>query len=43
MRGAGRPDDPYSVTLRIGVCPASLEWLLIDRLADVRRRFPPLR
>jgi len=43
MRGAGRPDDPYAVTLRIGVCPASLEWLMVDGLADVHRRFPPLR
>lgn len=43
LRGLGRPDDPFAVTLRIGVCPSSLEWLLVDTLADLHRRYPPMR
>ena len=30
--------DPFAKTLRIGVCPASLEWLLADPLAALLRR-----
>ena len=43
LRGFGRPDDPFSVTLRVGVCPSSLEWLLVDSLSDFHRRFPMTR
>lgn len=43
MRGLGRPDDPFAVTLRIGVGPSSLEWLLPDALTDLHRRHPELR
>jgi DNA-binding transcriptional LysR family regulator len=43
LRGVGRPDDPYAVTVRIGVCPSSLEWLLVDGLADFHRKFPVTR
>lgn len=35
--------DPFTGVLRIGVCPASLEWLLIDPLAELARRHPRLR
>jgi DNA-binding transcriptional LysR family regulator len=43
LRGLGRPDDPYAVTLRIGVCPSSLEWLLVEGLAALHSRFPAVR
>jgi len=35
--------DPFAVTLRIGVCPASLEWLLADPLADLLQGHPSVR
>lgn len=35
-----RRRDPYAGPLRIGVCPASLEWLLIKPVAEVVRRHP---
>jgi DNA-binding transcriptional LysR family regulator len=35
--------DPYAGVLRIGVCPASLEWLLVIPLADMIRRHPAIR
>ncbi|MDR7155730.1 DNA-binding transcriptional LysR family regulator [Sphingobium xenophagum] len=43
LRGVGRPDDPFAVTLRIGVCPSSLEWLLVEALSDLHRRHGELR
>jgi DNA-binding transcriptional LysR family regulator len=36
-------DDPYSGVLRIGVCPASLEFRLIDPLARLLVRHPSIR
>lgn len=35
--------DPYAGTLRIGVCPASLEWRLITPLANLLLRHPSIR
>ena len=35
--------DPYSGVLRIGVCPASLEWLLVDPLARLLQRHNQIR
>lgn len=35
--------DPYSGALRIGVCPASLEWLLADPLGQLIRDYPSIR
>jgi DNA-binding transcriptional LysR family regulator len=35
--------DPYAGTLRIGVCPASLEWRLIAPLANLLSRHPNIR
>jgi DNA-binding transcriptional LysR family regulator len=43
LRGLGRPDNPFAVTLRVGVCPSSLEWLLPGALTDLHRRHPALR
>lgn len=36
-------NDPFAVTLRIGVCPASLEWFLADPLAALLKRHPSIR
>ncbi len=35
--------DPYAKTLRIGVCPASVEYLLADTLVQLLRRHPSIR
>lgn len=43
LRGAGAGADPHSGVLRIGVCPASLEWLLVDPLATLVSRHPNIR
>lgn len=41
LKGDGE-NDPYARVLRIGVCPASLEWLLADPLAVLMRRHPKI-
>ena len=43
MRRTGASDDPYAGPLRIGVCPASLEWRLIEPLALLLKRHPSIR
>ncbi len=43
MRGAYTGSDPYSGILRIGVCPASIEWLLAEPVALLVSRHPALR
>lgn len=43
MRGASPGSDPYSGALRIGVCPASLEWLLVEPLTMLMARHPTIR
>jgi len=43
MRRPKHSDDPYAGPLRIGVCPASLEWRLIDPLALLLKRHPSVR
>jgi DNA-binding transcriptional LysR family regulator len=43
MKGAAAGTDPYSGVLRIGVCPASLEWLLVGPLATLIARHPNIR
>lgn len=35
--------DPFSGTLRIGVGPASLEWRLVEPLAELLKRHPSIR
>ncbi len=35
--------DPFAYPLRIGVCPASLEWLLIAPLNALLKRHPTMR
>jgi DNA-binding transcriptional LysR family regulator len=41
LKGDGEK-DPFAKVLRIGVCPASLEWLLADPLAALLRRHPKI-
>ena len=36
-------DDPYAGVLRIGVCPASMEFCLIEPLAQLLKRHPSVR
>ena len=43
LDGSSSPSDPYAGTLRIGVCPASLEWRLIAPLANLLARHPNIR
>ncbi|MGA0599341.1 LysR family transcriptional regulator [Caulobacter sp. KR2-114] len=43
LRGNTAANDPYAGVLRIGVCPASLEWLLIDPLSKLTHRHRDLR
>lgn len=43
LEGSPNNSDPYAGTLRIGVCPASLEWRLIAPLANLLSRHPGIR
>jgi len=43
LDGASSSSDPFAGTLRIGVCPASLEWRLISPLANLLSRHPNIR
>lgn len=43
LRGKSVNHDPYAGVLRIGVCPASLEWLLVQPLALLLSRHPNIR
>jgi len=43
FRGTSSGSDPYEGTLRIGVCPASLEWLLVEPLSTLMARHPTIR
>lgn len=43
LRGAAAGSDPYAGSLRIGVCPSSLEWLLVEPLATLIGRHPNIR
>lgn len=43
LRGASTGSDPYSAVLKIGVCPASLEWLLEEPLSTLVARHPNIR
>jgi DNA-binding transcriptional LysR family regulator len=43
FRGTGPGSDHYKGVLRIGVCPASLEWLLVEPLAILVARHPSIR
>ncbi|WP_174286264.1 LysR family transcriptional regulator [Sphingomonas bacterium] len=43
LTGDREGNDPYAQALRIGVCPASLEWLLAAPLATLLARHPAIR
>jgi DNA-binding transcriptional LysR family regulator len=43
FRGLSTGSDPYEGVLRIGVAPASLEWLLVEPLATLMARHPSIR
>ncbi|KPF62226.1 LysR family transcriptional regulator [Porphyrobacter sp. AAP60] len=43
LQGSRERGDPYSGPLRVGVCPASLEWLLAEPLAALLTRHPGIR
>ena len=43
FRGTTPGSDPYTDVLRIGVCPASLEWMLLEPLAALLARHPKIR
>lgn len=40
LRGSLAGSDPYAGVLRIGVCPPSLEWLLVEPLTTLISRHP---
>jgi DNA-binding transcriptional LysR family regulator len=43
FEGAAVKGDPFAGVLRIGVCPASLEWSLIEPVARLQTRHPSIR
>lgn len=43
LRGASPGSDPYATVIRIGVCPASFEWLLLEPLSALSSRHPKIR
>lgn len=43
FRGERGTEDAFAGVLRIGVCPASLEWRLVEPLAELIRRRPSIR
>jgi DNA-binding transcriptional LysR family regulator len=43
FRGAYVGSDPYAGVLKIGVCPASLEWLLVEPLSTLMTRHPTIK
>ena len=43
LSGKSVNHDPFAGVLRIGVCPASLEWLLVQPLALLLSRHPNIR
>lgn len=43
LRGALPCSDPYAGVLKIGVCPASIKWLLLEPLTKLTARHPNLQ
>lgn len=43
MGDEDRTADPYKGTIRLGIFPASIEWILTDTLVDLLRRHPGVR
>ena len=43
LAGKREGNDPYAQSLRIGICPASIEWLLAAPLTALLARHPAIR
>lgn len=43
LEGSTTKGDPFAGVLRVGVCPASLEWRLIDAIVHLQARHPSTR
>jgi DNA-binding transcriptional LysR family regulator len=43
LRGSPTTFDPYADVLRIGVCPNSIEWLLMEPLSKLLSRYRQIR
>jgi DNA-binding transcriptional LysR family regulator len=43
LQGPSRRDDAFAGTLRIGVCPTSLDWHLAEPITKLIRRHPSIR
>jgi DNA-binding transcriptional LysR family regulator len=43
LSGSATKGDAFAGVLRIGVCPASLEWWLIDPIARLQTKHPTIR
>lgn len=43
LKGKSGDNDPYAGVLRIGVCPASMEWLMVEPVSLLVQRHPKLR
>lgn len=43
LQGAAAGSDPYADVLRVGVCPTSLEYLLLEPVSALVRRHPKVR
>lgn len=43
LSSSGEQGDPFARTIRIGVCPSSLEWRLADPLAELLSQHPTTR
>ncbi|PEQ10582.1 LysR family transcriptional regulator [Novosphingobium sp. PC22D] len=43
LRGSFTGSDPYAGVLKIGICPASIEWLLVEPLSTLTQRHKSIR
>lgn len=43
LREPGAGEDPFAGVLRIGVCPASLDWQLVEPITALINRHPSIR
>lgn len=43
FKGTSPGADPYADLLKIGICPASLEWMLLEPLSTLRARHPKIK
>jgi DNA-binding transcriptional LysR family regulator len=43
LRRPHADEDPYAGILRVGVCPASMEFMLIEPIARLLKKHPPIR